>query len=65
MFYWTKPSTKKKLQTSAAKKKSLASTKAKSSVKKSTEKNNAKTKNDISCLQVAPAHAIHGELKYC
>ena len=55
------PSTRKKLPASAAKKKTLASTKSKSSVKKSTKKNRATTKNDGLYLQVAMTHASSQE----
>ena len=48
------PSSKKKSPTSSAKKKTLSTAKAKSSVKKPTKKNNATTKNDGSYLQGAP-----------
>ena len=48
------PSSKKKSPASSAKKKTLSTAKAKSSVKKPTKKNNATTKNDGSYLQVAP-----------
>ena len=48
------PSSKKKSPASSAKKKTLSTVKAKSSVKKLTKKNNATTKNDGSYLQGAP-----------
>ena len=48
------PSSKKKSPASSAKKKTLSTAKAKSSVKKPTKKNNATTKNDGSYLQGAP-----------
>ena len=55
------PSTRKKSPASVAKKKTLASTKSKSSVKKSTKKNRAMTKNDGLYLQVATTHASSQE----
>ena len=48
------PSSKKKSPASSAKKKTLSTAKAKSSVKKPTKKNNVTMKNDGSYLQGAP-----------